>query len=52
VTNDLKSILDKTKKYKEEEMKGGSGKHGKLVRKMSLSINIMMPVKPMLARYV
>lgn len=66
VTNDLKSIIDKTRKYKEEElngtapsssaMTGAAGKKGAkgkpaLVRKMSLSINVMVPVKPMLARY-
>jgi DNA ligase-3 len=45
VTNDLKSIITKTKKYELES----NGKPD-LLRKMSLTIDIMVPVKPMLAR--
>uniref|UniRef100_A0A6B2KYW2 DNA ligase n=1 Tax=Arcella intermedia TaxID=1963864 RepID=A0A6B2KYW2_9EUKA len=42
-SNNLKAIIEKAKNY---ELKGDGG----LKRKMSLSVNLMTPIKPMLAR--
>jgi hypothetical protein len=48
ITSDLKMIIKKVKaqKSKDPEKKGKPG----LVRKLSLSVDLMTPVKPMLAR--